>query len=290
MVKCGQGFDHIVIYLILCIDCTTALRVTPQVNLVKYNQLDVSKLAWLHVPKAGSSFGNTLFTWACPQLPDDAQLPVVESGGIIEGFYKKHQAECDPGFKICGGHNPLGKGCNKMQKHSGNFVALFRQPEQRIMSGFYHDRHDYANKGAPIEEYASGVAGCAVGMMLGRSCGSNKGQVNADDAEQAIKILEDEFAFVGLTDEWDLSVCLFHKMHGGKCHSREFVNTRPGISSSKQYDTQTLGGFTDEVDGKLYARAKQLFWSNVDKFGVTGQSCKETCESISGGRFAFNED
>jgi hypothetical protein len=110
-----------------------------------------------------------------------------------------------------------------------------------------------------------------------------------------MQLLENDFAFVGLTGEWDLSVCLFHKMYGGKCHSREFVNVRPGSHHSKQYDTQILGGFTDEMDGKLYERASKLFWSNVDKFGVTGQSCRQTCESISGvfpkfGKAQFNRD
>ena len=39
---------------------------------------------------------------------------------------------------------------------------------------------------------------------------------------------ENDFAFVGLTEEWDLSVCLFHRMFGGECHVREFLDVRPG--------------------------------------------------------------
>merc|ERR1712107_340610 len=34
------------------------------------------------------------------------------------------------------------------------------------------------------------------------------------------------FAFVGLTHEWDLSVCLFHAKFGGACNKREFQNIR----------------------------------------------------------------
>lgn len=254
---------------------TTALKV----NHVESNELDVKKLAWFHIPKTGTSFANILITWGCPRVPDDAHLEGLKRP--MMDFYDAHAKECDTDFFRCGGHHPLGDNCADIDKHGGNFVSMFRQPEQRIISGFYDNKHDGSNKKARIEEYAQEVAGCGVKMLLGRKCWDEK-KLNADDADQAIKILESQFAFVGLTEEWDLSVCLFHKMHGGKCHSREFTNLRPGEKHNIMhgYDAQhILGGFTDEMDGKLYARAKQLFWSNIDKFGVTKHSCNEKREA-----------
>mmetsp|Transcript_114111 Transcript_114111/g.254656 ORF Transcript_114111/g.254656 Transcript_114111/m.254656 type:complete len:237 (-) Transcript_114111:97-807(-) len=199
-------------------------------------------------------------------------------------FMEKHQSECD--IHLCGGHRPIGSGCEKLEEHSGNFVALFRQPEQRLISGFYANRHDYRYKNASISEYKHVIAGCAVRMMLGMSCGSRPTYVlpkvvNENDADKAIKVLAKEFAFVGLTEEFDLSVCLFHKMYGGSCHAREFLNTRPGDNrSAQEYDVDMLDGFKDEVDGKLYASAKNIFWQNVKVYDVHRQSCIKVCEAF----------
>merc|ERR1712151_1036130 len=101
------------------------------------------------------------------------------------------------------------------------------------------------------------------------------------DADNAIRVLEKEFKFIGLTEEWDISVCLFHKMFGGNCHRREFVNLRPGTESSTEpYSTDILQGFVDEVDGKFYAKARRMFLSNLQRFGVSRESCMDICSSF----------
>ncbi|CAK9071057.1 unnamed protein product [Durusdinium trenchii] len=73
---------------------------------------------------------------------------------------------------------------------------------------------------------------------------------------QAVQRLREGFAFVGLTEEWDLSICLFHAMFGGPCHSSEFHNARPGQHAKDAdglYDTSILQGYQDEIDGLVYA-------------------------------------
>jgi len=38
------------------------------------------------------------------------------------------------------------------------------------------------------------------------------------------------FAFVGLTDYWTETVCLFHAMYGGPVTKHELDNVRPGVA------------------------------------------------------------
>mmetsp|Transcript_65886 Transcript_65886/g.212526 ORF Transcript_65886/g.212526 Transcript_65886/m.212526 type:complete len:283 (+) Transcript_65886:75-923(+) len=237
-------------------------------------QLKPEALRWLHIPKSGTSWINTLATWGCPGLADDKTIQ--GSGAFGQGWLSHNQdSMCNTSF--CALHDAIGVGCNSLSSnHSEQFVTLFRQPEQRLISGFHDSWHSWAGGLFPsMKQYAKGVSGCAVRLMTGYPCG--KGPINVDEA---LHNLHTMFAFVGLTEEWDLSVCLFHRMFGGACHPREFINVRPGGSHKpgEAYDVAVLDGFKDEPDGILYAEANKTFWANIEKFEVTEESCrKESC-------------
>lgn len=51
------------------------------------------------------------------------------------------------------------------------------------------------------------------------------GQPSVALAEEACRRLQ-RFAFVGLTDAWEATICLFHASFGGEPHEAELVNTR----------------------------------------------------------------
>jgi len=241
--------------------------------------LDPAKLAWLHIPKTGTSFANTLVSWACRGLDEE---DVVDesysdaSGAFIPAFMDRHQSQCDSKFKLRGGHIPILKGtANGWDGHKGYFVSMFRQAEQRIVSGYFNDLHDVQNKSLSMREYAAHVSGCSVRMVLGHECGA---QIDVTTAmvKEAAERLDTGFAFVGITEEWALSVCLWHKMFGGKCHRREFMNVRPGKKHSSTYDVADLESFTDPFDGALYAHATTIFWRNAQKHGVSPDSCRRS--------------
>merc|ERR1740130_1700859 len=101
-------------------------------------------------------------------------------------------------------------------------------------------------------------------MMNGIHCGKQVA-VTDDMVELALWRLSDGFAFVGLTEEWALSVCLFHAMFGGDCHEREFLNVRPGVKHAdhENYDASVLEGWVDPYDGALYAHTAKTFWENT---------------------------
>ena len=50
------------------------------------------------------------------------------------------------------------------------------------------------------------------------------------------------FAFVGLTEYYDASVCLFHEMFGGRVRPNEFKNVREGFHAAAEHSVKEVGG------------------------------------------------
>ena len=53
---------------------------------------------------------------------------------------------------------------------------------------------------------------CMTKMILGYRCASADIEVTHKEVKEAQRRLRDEFIFVGLTEAWDLSICLFHQV------------------------------------------------------------------------------
>jgi hypothetical protein len=64
-------------------------------------------------------------------------------------------------------------------------------------------------------------------MLLGYRCADDVA-LTPTLAAKAHHRLAHDLAFVGLTEEWDASVCLFHQMLGGHAREIEFLNYRAG--------------------------------------------------------------
>lgn len=110
-----------------------------------------------------------------------------------------------------------------------------------------------------------------------------------------------KFAFVGLTEEWDRSICLFHQKFGGTPFGAEFAADRVRVSTSvqsylsgdfsktspKQFDTRTLAsivsyeqnrtGTIDLVDESIYKRSQIKFWKDILKYGGKSQVPDDVC-------------
>lgn len=236
-------------------------------------------LKWLHIPKCGSSFGTTLVGMNCHGLPED--FSIGESGGAMNAnkFNKLYAAEyCKHGWTLQMNHKPLGEGGNADVENS-HYVGMFRRPEQRLISDFYWGRarqeHDTALT------YSKRFAGCAVRMMTGDNCDIGATSLKVDNGlvHEAVGRLS-RFTFVGLVEEWSLSICLFHAMFGGKCYPRELLRTRKGGASSEKddhgmYEETMLHGWKDEADGKLYSAVSHIFWANVKAYGLSQAVCEK---------------
>jgi hypothetical protein len=90
----------------------------------------------------------------------------------------------------------------------------------------------------------------------------------------------DGFRFVGLTDDWELSTCLFHAMHGRRpCKSAELVNTRPTAHGTHTADVAqrefARRGFRDHADEALFLAARERFHRDLRAWNVTRALCVE---------------
>jgi len=146
-------------------------------------------------------------------------------------------------------------------------------------------RHGIGGKTMPLIEYARRVAGCATKMLTGRNC-NDKSEVRESDLQKAIQRVDEGFAFVGLSNSWEISVCLFHAMFGGSCHSREFKNNNYAAANKKDefWDTKKgrwnesmLDGFRDYYDGRLYRHVEAVFNRRLAEYGLSWDVCDQFC-------------
>merc|ERR1712194_699803 len=178
--------------------------------------------------------------------------------------------------------------------------TMLRQPEQRLISMYYYygavgsfgvgkmktRTWTYETESPSLREYADWNAGCTVRQLTMDvlvPCATVP-LPTSEDVSVAINVLQEGFAFVGITEHWDLSVCLFRAMFGGQCVSSDFLNTRVGYnSSSSDYDTSELYGWFDIWDGPVYSEALRMFESSRNAYGVDSQWCASFCQ----GQFDF---
>ena len=124
---------------------------------------------------------------------------------------------------------------------------------------------------------------------------------------EAKRRLSKDFLFVGLTEEWDVSICLFHQMLGGHARAVEFLNTRAGKSQpvalrktgktlsnsplsstssspNKKYDEIVLASkeVQDKVDEATYKLAKKIFIENLKIYATCPDKTKYPISHIIG--------
>ena len=172
----------------------------------------------------------------------------------------------------------------KYEEYKGKFVALLRQPEQRLLSA-YNDDYDLfraepfmspcenrtPERILSLDEFKSKLAHWETGQIVGHL------PATLADVPVALQRLREGFAFVGLQEEWDLSVCLFHTKFGGPCRNLEFLDTRPtdrATGNTREYDTSILDGWVDEIDGPVYTEAQSLFYDDLKRYGVSHETCQ----------------
>jgi len=302
------------------------------------------RIAWLHVPKTGSSFATTLMHYGNASLPADV---AVEQGGMCT-------AQCDPTVPLTpctpcvrehrathatlfaqkfpfetwfrgvfpvgderntsgpqtfwfGDHFPIGGESDSpyYERHRGHMFAMFREPSRRHVSDYVRARHlgeSYRGRGKgqmglllrnPPEgkhtllEHARMFEGLTVRMLATnqRCFSANVSVHNTCPAmpDGALEIaryrLHEGFAFVGDTDEWETSICLFHAKFGGRCLEVEMRNNRPSAVERSDVDAQAAlaeelaANFTDRFDSVIYADMRQRFERELQEFGISPGRC-----------------
>jgi len=242
-------------------------------------------VAWLHIPKCGGSFGTTLAHYANSTLPADAQMPRKDSEECkgkgapaqcltqlypLERYFKGLLWEKQGNW---GDHRPIDEAAFNTFK--GNFFGMFRKPQNRVFSSWKF----FDNAKTDPAEYWWKIRGLSTMMLAGQAGGHGLSgravrirNTVGPDTTQALKRLS-SFKFVGLTEQWDLSICLFHAMFGGECQDNEFVNMRPTVSDVHRNPFENMA---DPYDDEVYKEAEKLFWQNVDRFNVSRETCEAT--------------
>lgn len=261
-------------------------------------------LLWLHIPKTGTSFANTLLRWGCPnpeiptfvvpekERPQNLQLPFNASISWDWLSLKPSgrtwlRQNCRNRLALSHGHsNTIRHPAYAFNMHramklsEANFtVALFRLPRQRTYSNYLHLTYRYDEtrlqnrtrisliEFAKKPQYISQQTK----LLLGRHY-RYRGDVSVDDADRAANLVVNVLLFVGLTEEFHLSVRLFHTLFGGAPHPSQFENVRPSInrnscSSNKRsffrYEEDKFGGWRDAADEIVYFAAFYRFWRDI---------------------------
>jgi hypothetical protein len=284
-------------------------------------------LAWVHVPKTGTSILNALMSLAC----DDGWAPVLAPGAAQHAFWRWHPMDrgCAHGFssspdvqsktrafrQTTGGlrapgewyESPAGhKGFGKhAPTHAPMGVTVLRQPEQRLLSGYLHNFHSLTcqcDRSLKLHRpselwYAKAMRGCAVRLLTSKSVApcetpTPRRPPSRAATMRAIETLR-QFQFVGITEQWELTVCLWHRLYGGrkptlfragrpwwaKCAASHFTNTRIGkgnkAGGASGYNASALlPDFVDERDGQLYHAGLRLFRSQLQRYGLSEETCE----------------
>jgi hypothetical protein len=274
---------------------------------------DLRKLRWLHIPKTGTSFWATLFSYACRRKHVDLDVSPYLSKACDQ-CYDFALKERYPALEYCEGdsftegrgmlsyaanprngmqlyprtdHVPLGP-----KDHPSHTVAFFRSPRSRLqsaaagrhMKGFssarYKDmlRKCYSN-GTDARCFAEypGVKGCMARMLTGLPCaddGAAAGRPAHVDVARAVAMVK-QLKFVGLTEEWNDAVCLFHAMFGGEVRQEEFKNFHPTPTRAKPSTA-----VDDDLDEPVYAAAKERFRALQKQYGA--EQCHQTAPASRG--------
>jgi len=292
------------------------------------------KLCYVHCPKCGTSFYNTVQHFACPKLPENCLFidgpsscrRASNAAVRIEVFSKswhndsvpfdirlKENVPLNPLFCSATPKTPMAylehyhHPWNASICEADSVAMMFRKPVERMISQYMDkDRRDVCSD--------IGIADCALlphanacmtRMLNGEECRGSwisrsaqliksfEGHGNLTDAlysslssylnsklmtkqvARALRAIED-LRFVGLTDHWMESVCLFHAMHGSEPTAAEFVNTRANGTNFWQAGWSPRSGIThydekalmwrDPIDEEIFRAALSRFNRDLAKF------------------------
>lgn len=176
--------------------------------------------------------------------------------------------------------------------HWGHFQGLFRSPLKLLPSQYLRseaggpgtkinlekhpeiDFHSLQGKTAFLK-WAKGNGGDGRGSQVKMLA---PGVPNATAATQrAVGRLKD-FRFIGITDRWAETVCLYHRMimSDRPCLPIEFVNDRktdPLLDTRKGTEILEAEGFVDARDTVLFAEVERIFEANLRDWDVSPENC-----------------
>lgn len=233
---------------------------------------------WLHIPKNGMTFGKSVV--ACKTVPGEKSIwvrhkPLTSAIPLkyVASFFRQPDQRLASEFAFGRTHFQA----LKMHGPYGNdTLPTVKKIFEKLQQGRNAQNDDYLGKN---------FLGCQTNMVLGRGCMQGTPTNASKDAEEASAKV-DEFRFVGLVEEWPLSICLFNYLVTGKrfvtyhqlvdSHPTHKAAGRANTQSRTEYDTR--GYARDGADEELYAHVAKRFHADLNKHDITIEKCSYTPE------------
>ena len=291
-----------------------------------------NRIAWLHAPKTGTSFLLALARMANQSIPSYAKVSKLEDvrhvGTQWDAFLNKYTPSTwFRGSDVLGWRDGMAhaaiSNATYREFHS-RFFAMFRDPRERGWSAYNYFLGDAQSRAAwSPERYAECIQGLVVGMIAPswpckgcvhfatRAFGTVQCYLAPRDkhnvintsgvcgcgpfvpnVNEAIKRVDEGFAFAGIVEEWALSMCLFAVRFNVPCVPSLFSNSRPTDFSNRidggklnrtppsvYRDDAHRDVFADKnADGRLYQHVRFRFRMELLRYNVTNERCAmEVC-------------
>ena len=237
---------------------------------------------YLHVPKCGSTFAAVITEVHCPWVK--LEPPVLRPPS---------DKQCKKATtRFMGGHSGL------VERHTSSGVTILRDPVERVVSGFMHNFHwcphigkrylgdgfsfarpaihsrefwkDKVGNLTLVREYAECTRGMATLMLNGLDRRTQPfRRPTASETRHAVQTIL-SFAFVGLQEEWDETVCLYRAMFGGhNMSSLPFASARksplPGLKGQVRESLRAID-WLDEDEWLVYDAARNRFKQDKKRY------------------------
>ena len=275
-----------------------------------------TSIRWLHFPKCGATLAVSVLSYACAdEVPDWHTIGMALRGGridvrmahAIDGRHAARGSRCGGRLLLpFDGHRPVAPLVplpSAAPRDSRGLVAMFRRPAQRLISAYLDNLHAWGlkskerlmlkSRAATVGAFARypGIAGCMAKMLAGYQCAANVELQSGKVVRAALATLRSpRFLFIGLTEEWDASICLLHRMLPGgsrpllgefrqlghSVNSHRAVSWLPPSNIDGEYNASVLGGFVDEADTAIYIEAERIFRRNLAKHGPPSMKLETT--------------
>jgi len=238
-------------------------------------------IVFVHVPKtAGSTLQSIIYHLYEPNQILRGYAAQTESH--LEQQFKAFTSEQQLAIEVVFGHFPYGV-CTWLTSQPCTYITILRNPVDRIISHYYFVRRAPGNylyktvmsQNMNLKEYvASGISREMDNGQTRMLCGPAAtnipfGECNTDMLHEAKRNLCDQFAVVGLTEDFDRSVILMKQMFGWKWPfyvAKNRTRHRPDRAHVAPETIQIIEEY-NQLDIALYTYAGELFRARIQQEG-----------------------
>lgn len=269
--------------------------------------------AWFHIEKTGTSFVNVLLHYACSNATKkiknnknnatkDLLLRAVHpyervtsnNKYICARKYLRYPFLSTASNTTGAYHQAL---TNEIYEYNkGKLIGLFREPRQhrvsllkhkyleiiqhRLWLDFSRIRRNSANE-TSFMVMLDFLRGYETAMVLGdrdlfrRNVTSSQIDLHLSAAKTR---LQEGFQFIGITNRYSESVCLFNMKFGGECKQVMFqkvnqASDHPDAFKFSEADWRYFEKYDDYIDRQLYNYVENIFEKELELYKISEKNC-----------------